>query len=76
VTRERRTADHVARVVQRWIDRPQTDTDALIDAVHRLVREAELRMRQRCEHIASAAGKAADGHDVALEIRRATRRRR
>jgi hypothetical protein len=76
VTRERRTADHVARVVKRWVDRPDPDGSALIDAVHRLVREAEARMRQRCEHIASSAGADADGHDVALRIRAKTRARR
>ena len=76
MNRVRRTADHVARVVRRWVEQPGADAAALIDAVHRLVREAETRMRQRCERVASAAGEDVDGHDVALRIRAETRVRR
>ena len=68
--------DHVARMVQRWFDRMQRGTNdtedagvpQLVDAIHRMIREAEDEMRGRCEEIATRIAGPDVGGQIALAI--------
>lgn len=64
--------DHVARMVHGWFDRMRNDAadvDQLVDAVHRMIREAEDEMRGRCEDIAKRVAGPDLGGQIALAIR-------
>jgi hypothetical protein len=69
--------DHVARMVYRWIDRSQDDpreaeepeVAQLVDAIHRMIREAEDEVRRRCEEIAQRVAGPDVGGQIALAIR-------
>lgn len=70
--------DHVARMVHRWFDRSQTnesveakdpEVSQLVDAIHRMIREAEDEVRRRCEEIAQQVAGPDMGGQIALAIR-------
>ena len=69
--------DHVARMVHGWIDRSQSETTEgpapevaqLVDAIHRMIREAEDEVRRRCEEIAQRVAGPDVGGQIALAIR-------
>ena len=69
--------DHVARMVHGWIDRSQSETgegappevSQLVDAIHRMIREAEDEVRRRCEEIAQRVAGPDVGGQIALAIR-------
>jgi hypothetical protein len=69
--------DHVARMVYRWIDRSPDEVSAarepevsqLVDAIHRMIREAEDEVRLRCEEIAQKVAGPEVGGQIALAIR-------
>jgi hypothetical protein len=70
--------DHVARMVHRWFDRSQTtesvevkdpEVSQLVDAIHRMIREAEDEVRQRCEEVAQRVAGPDLGGQIALAIR-------
>jgi hypothetical protein len=74
--------DHVARMVHRWFDRSQTnealeaeaeakepEVSQLVDAIHRMIREAEDEVRRRCEEIAQRVAGPDMGGQIALQIR-------
>jgi 2-oxo-4-hydroxy-4-carboxy--5-ureidoimidazoline (OHCU) decarboxylase len=67
--------DHVARMVHRWFSRAQDDTQAevseseLVDAIHRMIREAEDETRRRCEAVAQHVAGPDLGGQIALAIR-------
>jgi hypothetical protein len=70
--------DHVARMVHRWFDRSQTteaveakdpEVSQLVDAIHRMIREAEDEVRRRCEEIAQNVAGPDLGGQIALAIR-------
>jgi hypothetical protein len=69
--------DHVARMVHGWIDRSQSeasdvaepDVSQLVDAIHRMIREAEDEVRRRCEEIAQRVAGPDVGGQIALAIR-------
>ena len=69
--------DHVARMVHKWIDRSQSDAgegappevSQLVDAIHRMIREAEDEVRRRCEEIAQRVAGPDVGGQIALAIR-------
>jgi hypothetical protein len=69
--------DHVARMVHGWIDRSQGEARALsepevsqlVDAIHRMIREAEDEVRRRCEEIAQRVAGPDVGGQIALAIR-------
>jgi hypothetical protein len=66
--------DHVARMVHGWIDRSQEEekdpeVSQLVDAIHRMIREAEDEVRTRCEEIAQRVAGPDLGGQVALAIR-------
>jgi 2-oxo-4-hydroxy-4-carboxy--5-ureidoimidazoline (OHCU) decarboxylase len=66
--------DHVARMVHRWFDRAQEHAQEpgvsqLVDAIHRMIREAEEETRLRCEEIAQRVAGPEIGGQIALEIR-------
>jgi len=66
--------DHVARMVHRWFDRAQEHAQEpgvsqLVDAIHRMIREAEDETRLRCEEIAQRVAGPEMGGQIALEIR-------
>lgn len=70
--------DHVARMVNGWLDsQRQGERSAgepvqvarLVDAIHRLIREAERETQLRCEEIARRAADRGDAGEVALAIR-------
>jgi 2-oxo-4-hydroxy-4-carboxy--5-ureidoimidazoline (OHCU) decarboxylase len=69
--------DHVARMVNTWFARAQTTSDPqesitqLVDAIHRMLREAEDEVRRRCEEVATQAAGPELGGRVALAIRTA-----
>ena len=69
--------DHVARMVSNWFARAQSNEDAhsalsqLIDAIHRMVREAEAETRRHCEEVATRVAGPELGGKVALAIRTA-----
>ena len=69
--------DHVARMVNMWFARAQTTSDTresiseLVDAIHRMVREAEDDIRRRCEEVATQVAGPELGGKVALAIRTA-----
>jgi hypothetical protein len=71
--------DHVARMVNRWLSRAQEDSQdpelaaQLVDAIHRMIREAEDEMRCRCEEIAQRVAGPDIGGQVALAIRLTTK---
>lgn len=65
-------SDHVARMVNGWIDRTEDDAkdpSQLVDAIHRMIREAEDEIRRRCEEIAQRVAGPDVGGQVALAIR-------
>jgi phosphate uptake regulator len=71
--------DHVARMVHGWFDRAQdgsrddeSGVAQLVDAIHRMIREAEDEVRQRCEEIAKSVAGPELGGQIALAIRTAT----
>jgi hypothetical protein len=69
--------DHVARMVHGWIDRSQSEArdvsepevSQLVDAIHRMIREAEDEVRRRCEEIAQNVAGPDVGGQIALAIR-------
>ena len=69
--------DHVARMVHGWIDRSQSESgeepapevSKLVDAIHRMIREAEDEVRRRCEEIAQEVAGPDVGGQIALAIR-------
>ena len=66
--------DHVARMVHGWYDRAQEDAQGagvsqLVDAIHRMIREAEDEVRRRCEEIAQRVAGPEVGGQIALAIR-------
>jgi hypothetical protein len=68
--------DHVARMVHGWLERKRRDAheeDAgasqLVDAIHRMIREAEDETRGRCEDIAKRIAGPELGGQIALAIR-------
>jgi phosphate uptake regulator len=70
--------DHVARMVNGWLDAQRgrhpdgTETRSvasLVDAIHRMIREAEDETRRRCEEVAQRAATSEEAHKVALAIR-------
>ncbi|HKU45021.1 MAG TPA: hypothetical protein VJR89_42970 [Polyangiales bacterium] len=66
--------DHVARMVHGWFDRAQADAQEfgvsqLVDAIHRMIREAEDETRRRCEDIAQRVAGPELGGQIALAIR-------
>ena len=67
--------DHVARMVKRWFDRTQDapeETEVvpqMVDAIHRMIREAESEVRRRCEAIAQEVAGPELGGQIALAIR-------
>jgi hypothetical protein len=67
--------DHVARMVQTWFERAQAAEDPaaalaeLVNAIHRLLREAENDIRIRCEDLAIEIAGSQLGGKVALAIR-------
>jgi hypothetical protein len=76
--------DHVARMVHRWFDRSQDEANEsgsrspeakepevsqLVDAIHRMIREAEDEVRRRCEEIAQRVAGPDVGGQIALAIR-------
>ena len=66
--------DHVARMVHGWFDRAQEQAQEpgvsqLVDAIHRMIREAEDEMRLRCEEIAQRVAGPEMGGQIALAIR-------
>jgi len=67
--------DHVARMVHGWIDRSQSEPgegpapEQLVDAIHRMIREAEDEVRRRCEEIAQRVAGPDVGGQIALAIR-------
>jgi hypothetical protein len=69
--------DHVARMVNMWFARAQSAEDRrdslqhLVDAIHRMVREAEDETRRRCEDVALQTAGPEVGSKVALAIRMA-----
>jgi 2-oxo-4-hydroxy-4-carboxy--5-ureidoimidazoline (OHCU) decarboxylase len=69
--------DHVARMVSTWFARAQSHEDPhsslsqLIDAIHRMVREAEAETRRHCEEVATRVAGPELGGKVALAIRTA-----
>ncbi|HEX4351728.1 MAG TPA: hypothetical protein VHZ95_02415 [Polyangiales bacterium] len=69
--------DHVARMVSTWYERAQDNEDPtstlsqLVDAIHRMVREAEADTRRRCEELATRVAGPELGGKVALAIRTA-----
>jgi 2-oxo-4-hydroxy-4-carboxy--5-ureidoimidazoline (OHCU) decarboxylase len=69
--------DHVARMVSTWFARAQSIEDAhsslsqLVDAIHRMVREAEADTRRHCEEVATRVAGPDLGGKVALAIRTA-----
>jgi 2-oxo-4-hydroxy-4-carboxy--5-ureidoimidazoline (OHCU) decarboxylase len=71
--------DHVARMVNTWFDRAQEAGDAgeslshLVDAIHRMLREAENETRRRCEELATRVAGPELGGKVALAIRTTAR---
>lgn len=69
--------DHVARMVHGWIDRSQeaetnSEVSQLVDAIHRMIREAEDEVRRRCEEIAQRVAGPDVGGQIALAIRLTT----
>jgi len=73
--------DHVARMVHGWFDRtagedgPRNEESGvaqLVDAIHRMIREAEDEVRQRCEEIAKNVAGPELGGQIALAIRTTT----
>jgi len=74
--------DHVARMVHGWFDRAQERTpqegaqssgvSQLVDAIHRMIREAEDEVRGRCEEIAQQIAGPELGGQIALAIRMST----
>jgi 2-oxo-4-hydroxy-4-carboxy--5-ureidoimidazoline (OHCU) decarboxylase len=69
--------DHVARMVNTWFARAQATSEPresiseLVDAIHRMLREAEDDVRRRCEEVATQVGGPELGGKVALAIRTA-----
>jgi phosphate uptake regulator len=68
--------DHVARMVQGWFDKTRTpdedhdpEVSQLVDAIHRMIREAEDEVRRRCEEIAQSVAGPDVGGQIALAIR-------
>jgi hypothetical protein len=67
--------DHVARMVNRWFARTQEAAQEsevvpqMVDAIHRMIREAEDEVRRRCEEIAQRVAGPEVGGQVALAIR-------
>ncbi len=73
--------DHVTRMVNGWLAAQRDDVRgrretretpgaaSLVDAIHRLIREAENETRLRCEQIARSAAERGDAEKVALAIR-------
>lgn len=66
--------DHVARMVKRWFDRTQEEAETevvpqMVDAIHRMIREAEAEVRRRCEAIAQQVAGPELGGQIALAIR-------
>lgn len=64
--------DHVARMVNGWMDRGEDagkDPSQLVDAIHRMIREAEDEVRKRCEEIAQRVAGPDVGGQIALAIR-------
>ena len=66
--------DHVARMVHNWFDRSQEEAkdpevSQLVDAIHRMIREAEDEVRRRCEEIAQRVAGPDVGGQIALAIR-------
>lgn len=67
--------DHVARMVHGWFDRAQdksqesSEVAQLVDAIHRMIREAEDEVRRHCEEIAQRVAGPETGGQIALEIR-------
>jgi hypothetical protein len=67
--------DHVARMVYAWFARAQEAEEPaqvlsdLVSAIHRMLREAESEIRQRCEELAVEVAGEEHGGKVALAIR-------
>jgi hypothetical protein len=73
--------DHVARMVDMWFARVRTAEDTresrqfmaqLVDAIHRMLREAEEETRRRCEELATRVAGPDLGGKIALAIRTET----
>jgi hypothetical protein len=73
--------DHVARMVDMWFARVRTAEDTresrqfmaqLVDAIHRMLREAEEETRRRCEDLATRVAGPDLGGKIALAIRTET----
>ena len=73
--------DHVARMVDMWFARICETDDALdsrqfmsqlVDAIHRMVREAEDETRKRCEELVTRLAGPDLGGKIALAIRTQT----
>ena len=74
-------SDHVARMVDMWFARVREAEDCfdsrqfmpqLVDAIHRMVREAEAETRRRCEELATRVAGPDVGGQIALAIRTQT----
>jgi hypothetical protein len=71
--------DHVARMVRSWFTRNQQAAQdpnvvpQMVDAIHRMIREAEDEVRRRCEEIAQQVAGPEVGGQVALAIRMSAR---
>jgi len=71
--------DHITRMVYGWYARVQQQSEIRVEAalhdlvtsVHRMVREAEIDTRTRCEEIAVDVAGAEIGGRIALAIRTA-----
>jgi hypothetical protein len=67
--------DHIARMVNGWFERARSapsEREAaahLIDAIHRLIREAEHETSRRCAELASAAAPPERRTEIAMAIR-------
>lgn len=68
--------DHVARMVHGWLERRRRHDDVddagasqLVDAIHRMIREAEEEMRSRCEDIVKRTVGPEVGAEIVLAIR-------
>jgi hypothetical protein len=67
--------DHVARMVHRWFSRAQevapdeAPESELVDAIHRMIREAEDETRRRCEQAALHVAGPDLGGRIAIAIR-------
>jgi hypothetical protein len=73
--------DHVARMVDMWFARVRTAEDTresrqfmaqLVDAIHRMLREAEDETRKRCEELVTRVAGPDLGGKIALAIRTET----